>query len=82
MINFARIKSRVAAVEAEVKNGGDLAKMYAENLEKINKCNPDEDDEEYETLREIEWYLIMKIVEVYMDQNGYYKDREGNYERK
>lgn len=79
MINFERMKARVAAVEAEVRNGGDLAKIYAENLEKVNKCNPYEEDEEYETLCEIEWYLRNEIVEVYMKQNGYRERPGGGY---
>lgn len=78
MINFVRMKARVAAVVQEIKDGGDLAKMYAENLDEIHKCSV-EDDEEYETLREIEFCLIMKIVETYMEQNGYRKNERGRY---
>lgn len=80
MINFMKIRARLEEVKKMVANGYNICEIYAKNLEKLHNCSI-EDDEEYETLTEIDCYLRDKIIEVYMEQNGYRRNRECNYER-
>lgn len=81
MINFMRMKWRVDSVAKELENGGSLADLYADNLKKLNDCSIEE-EEEWETLIEIDCFLKANIVSVFMEQNGYRRNRDCNYEKK